>query len=220
VLLNTRSLQIRNFYPKLFGGEKMAAKKSEASDSMGIGQAVKAMRSKSHLTIQDLAAKTGLPKGLIAEIEDGETVPPVATLLKLANALNVGMAAFFEAGEETEAVSVTRKGERARIKRRPHHHEGEVDYIYESLETKKPGKHMEPLLVEFMPMETADMVFTSHEGEEFLYLLSGKLEFRSDERVEVLQPGDAIYFESERNHSFRSLSGKSSKAIVVVWAKK
>jgi quercetin dioxygenase-like cupin family protein len=79
---------------------------------------------------------------------------------------------------------------------------------------------MEPFLVEFMPMETTDMVFTSHKGEEFLYLLTGKLEFRSDERVEVLQPGDSIYFESERNHSFRSLDGKPARGIVVVWAKK
>lgn len=199
---------------------KMASKKSEVNEGVRIGAAVKALREKERLTINDLAAKTGLSKTLLTEIEDGETIPPVATLLKLAGSFNVGMAAFFESGTEPETVSVTRKGERVRIKKRPHHHEGEVDYVYESLETKKPDKHMEPFLVEFMPMETTEMVFTSHKGEEFLYLLTGKLEFRSDERVEVLQPGDSIYFESERNHSFRSLDGKPARGIVVVWAKK
>lgn len=198
----------------------MASKKSEANEGARIGAAVKALREKKRLTVNDVAAKTGLSKTLLTEIEDGETIPPVATLLKLAGSFNVGMAAFFESGTEPETVSVTRKGERVRIKKRPHHHEGEVDYVYESLETKKPDKHMEPFLVEFMPMETTDMVFTSHKGEEFLYLLTGKLEFRSDERVEVLQPGDSIYFESERNHSFRSLDGKPARGIVVVWAKK
>ena len=199
---------------------KMASKKSEVNEGAVIGAAVKALREKKRLTVNDVAAKTGLSKTLLTEIEDGETIPPVATLLKLAGSFNVGMAAFFESGTEPETVSVTRKGERVRIKKRPHHHEGEVDYVYESLETKKPDKHMEPFLVEFMPMETTDMVFTSHKGEEFLYLLTGKLEFRSDERVEVLQPGDSIYFESERNHSFRSLDGKPARGIVVVWAKK
>jgi len=198
----------------------MASKKSEVNEGARIGAAVKALREKKRLTVNDVAAKTGLSKTLLTEIEDGETIPPVATLLKLAGSFNVGMAAFFESGTEPETVSVTRKGERVRIKKRPHHHEGEVDYVYESLETKKPDKHMEPFLVEFMPMETTDMVFTSHKGEEFLYLLTGKLEFRSDERVEVLQPGDSIYFESERNHSFRSLDGKPARGIVVVWAKK
>ena len=199
---------------------KMASKKSEVNEGVRIGAAVKALREKKRLTVNDVAAKTGLSKTLLTQIEDGETIPPVATLLKLAGSFNVGMAAFFESGTEPETVSVTRKGERVRIKKRPHHHEGEVDYVYESLETKKPDKHMEPFLVEFMPMETTDMVFTSHKGEEFLYLLTGKLEFRSDERVEVLQPGDSIYFESERNHSFRSLDGKPARGIVVVWAKK
>lgn len=198
----------------------MASKKSEVNEGVRIGAAVKALREKKRLTVNDVAAKTGLSKTLLTQIEDGETIPPVATLLKLAGSFNVGMAAFFESGTEPETVSVTRKGERVRIKKRPHHHEGEVDYVYESLETKKPDKHMEPFLVEFMPMETTDMVFTSHKGEEFLYLLTGKLEFRSDERVEVLQPGDSIYFESERNHSFRSLDGKPARGIVVVWAKK
>ena len=197
----------------------MASKKSEVNEGVRIGAAVKALREKKRLTVNDVAAKTGLSKTLLTEIEDGETIPPVATLLKLAGSFNVGMAAFFESGTEPETVSVTRKGERVRIKKRPHHHEGEVDYVYESLETKKPDKHMEPFLVEFMPMETTDMVFTSHKGEEFLYLLTGKLEFRSDEKVEVLQPGDSIYFESERNHSFRSLDGKPARGIVVVWAK-
>ncbi len=197
----------------------MAKKEDRSQEGLKIGQRVKALREKQNLTLQDVAAKTGLAKSLLSEVESGEVVPHVSTLLKLAKVLNVGMASLFEDGEAVERVSVTRKGERARVKRRPHHHEGEVDYVYESLETRKPGKHMEPFLVEFMPMETSDMVFTSHEGEEFHYLLEGKLEFRTDDRVEVLEPGDAIYFESDQNHSFRSLIKKPSRAIVVVWAK-
>ncbi len=190
-----------------------------AQEGLKIGQRVKALREKQNFTLQDISAKTGLAKSLLSEVESGEVMPHVSTLLKLATALNVGMASFFEDAEAVERVSVTRRGERVRIKRRPHHHEGEVDYVYESLETKKPGKHMEPFLVEFMPMETSEMVFTNHEGEEFHYVLEGKLEFRTDDRVEVLEPGDAIYFESDQNHSFRSLIEKPSRAVVVVWAK-
>jgi quercetin dioxygenase-like cupin family protein len=156
---------------------------------------------------------------LLAEIESDEVMPPVATLLKLSRALHVGMAYFFKDEAPAEQVSVTRTGERISVKRRPHHREGEVDYIYESLEARMPGKHMEPLLVEFMPMETAEMVFTSHEGEEFLFLLNGQLEFRTNDRVETLSAGDALYFDSVLNHSFRSLTDAPAKAVVVVWNK-
>ena len=76
---------------------------------------------------------------------------------------------------------------------------------------------MEPLQVEFLSMATGDMLFTSHEGEEFAFLLEGKLEFRASDHVEVLSPGDTIYFESDINHSFRGLEEKSARAIVVVW---
>jgi len=154
------------------------------------------------------------------DIERGDFIPPVATLLKLAGSLSVGMAYFFEEMDINEKISITRKGERVRIKRRPHHHEeGEVDYIYEALETKKPDKHMEPLLVEFQPVETSDMVFVNHEGEEFLYILEGTVEFRTDDRTEVLEPGDSLYFDSDINHSWRSLKGKTAKALGVIWNK-
>jgi transcriptional regulator with XRE-family HTH domain len=198
----------------------MARKKDKAVEGLGIGPRVKDLRHKGHITLQDLAAKTGLDKSLLSEIEKGEVIPPVGTLLKLSKALNVGMASLFEDAEAGVKVSVIRKKERTRIKRRPHHHEGEVDYIYESLETKKPDKHMEPFFVEFMPMEIGHMVFASHEGEEFHYVIEGKLEFRTDTVVEVLEPGDALYFESDQNHSFRALGRKSAKVVAVVWAKK
>jgi len=190
-----------------------------AIEELKVGGKIKDLREKNFFTLQDLAAKTGLTKSVLSEIEADEVMPPVATLLKLARALNVGMAYFFRDEAPVEQISVTRAGARVRVKRRPHHREGEVDYIYESLEARMPGKHMEPLLVDFVPMETADMVFTSHEGEEFLFLLDGRLEFRTNDRVETLSAGDALYFDSALNHSFRSLTDQPAKAVVVVWSK-
>lgn len=190
-----------------------------AVEEFKIGGKIKDLRERRFYTLQDLAAKTGLSKTVLLQIETDEITPPVATLLKLARALNVGMAHFFSNEAPADQVSVTRAGERLSVKRRPHHREGEVDYIYESLEARMPGKHMEPLMVEFMPMETARMVFTNHEGEEFLFLLDGKLEFRTPDRVEILSAGDALYFDSGLNHSFRSLMDTPARAVVVVWNK-
>jgi len=197
----------------------MAQDKDAASavEELGIGRKLRALREKRRFTLEDIAARTGLSKTLLADIEAGEFVPPVATLLNLGRTLGVGMAHFFKDEGQGVRISVTRRAERVPIRQRPHHREGEISYSYESLETSKPDKHMEPLFVEFHPAETAEMVFTSHEGEEFAYLLEGSLEFRTDDRVVVMEPGDSLYFESEQNHSFRSLGGKPAKAVVVVW---
>lgn len=189
-------------------------------EGLNLGGKIRDLRERRRLTLQDLAAKTGLPESVLSEMENGAIVPPVASLLKIARALEAGMAHFFRDDGAGVQISVTRRGDRVGIGSRPHHlHEGAVNYIYESLETKKPDKHMEPLFVEFLPMDTGDMLFTSHDGEEFVYVLEGTLEFRTDSRIEVLLPGDALYFESGVNHGFRGLDHRQAKAIVVVWSR-
>lgn len=187
--------------------------------ALNLGSKVRELRQKNQYTLQDVAAKTGLSKPFLSQIENDHVVPPVATLLKLAKAFNVGLAYFFQDDVGKEKIAITRKNERVRVERRPHHRKGEVNYVYEALETKKTDKKMEPFLVEFPVQETSDMVFVSHDGEEFLSLLEGTLEFRSVDRVEVLNAGDSIYFESDLSHSFRCLGEKPARAIVVVWSR-
>lgn len=199
----------------------MAQREDECvgTEALRIGARVRELREKRRYTLQDLSAKTGLSKEELSQIEHSMTVPPVATLLKMAKALEVGMGYFFQEKSGSEEIAVTRLSERVRIKRRPHHQKGEVNYIYEALETKKSDKHMEPFMVEFPPQDTSEMVFVSHDGEEFLTLLEGKLEFRTQSRVELLDPGDSIYFVSNISHSFRCLGDRTAKAIAVVWSK-
>lgn len=191
---------------------------SLAVKALKIGNKVRELRQKNRYTLQDMAAKTGLSKPFLSQIENDHVVPPVATLLKLARGLNVSMAHFFQDELSTEKISVTRSADRSWVERRPHHQKGEVNYRYEALETKKQDKHMEPFMVEFACADTSDMVFMSHDGEEFLYLLEGRLEFRGIDRVEILEPGDSIYFESDLSHSFRRLGESPARAVVVVWS--
>jgi len=184
-----------------------------------IGNKVRELRRKNRYTLQDLAARTGLSKPFLSQIENDHVVPPVATLLKLARALSVGMAHFFQDEAATDKVSITRHGERRRLERRPHQDKGEVAYIYAALETKRKDKSMEPFLIEFPVQNSEEMVFISHEGEEFLYVMEGSVEFRTVDRVELLEPGDSIYFESDLSHSFRCVGDKPATALAVVLTK-
>ncbi len=192
---------------------------SLAVKALKIGGKVRELRQKNRFTLQDLAVKTGLSKPFLSQIENDHVIPPVATLLRLSRALHVGLAYFFQDESGDDKVSITRKYERVKMERRPHHDKGDATCTYESLETRKTGKHMEPFLVEFHAMDPDDMVFNTHEGEEFLFLIEGKLEFRTLDRLEVLEPGDSIYFESDLSHGFRSLSGEPARAIAVIWNK-
>ncbi len=192
---------------------------SIAVKALKIGTKVRELRTKNKYTLQDLANKTGLSKPFLSQIENNHVIPPVATLLKLARALNVSLSYFFQDEATTEKVSITRKNERIRVEKRPHHGKEDVSYIYESLEIKKRDKHMEPFYVEFPPISVEDMNFTTHEGEEFLYVLEGKVEFRTVDRVEILEAGDSIYFDSSISHGFRCVGDKPAKAVAVIWSK-
>lgn len=185
--------------------------------ALQLGSKIRELRLKKNYTLQDVAAKTGLSKPFLSQIENDHVVPPVATLLRLARALNVNLAHFFQDEVGSDKIAITRHNERIRVEKRPHHRKGEVNYVYETLETKKTNKQMEPFLVEFPVQDSSEMVFMNHDGEEFLHVLEGTLEFRSVSRVEVLESGDSIYFESDLSHSFRCLGEKAARAIVVVW---
>lgn len=197
----------------------MSGPVDENVQALKIGAKLKDLREKRRLTLEDMTAKTKLSKDFLARVERGEAMPPVANLLALAKALDVAMGCFFQDEPSEAKIAVTRSGERSRIERRPHHRKGEVTYVYEALEAKKANKHMEPFLVEFPPLDTSEMVFVSHDGEEFIHLLEGRLEFRSTDRVEVLEPGDSIYFDSDVSHSLRCLTDRPARAVVVVWSK-
>jgi transcriptional regulator with XRE-family HTH domain len=186
--------------------------------ALKLGSKIRELRLKKNYTLQDVADKTGLSKPFLSQIENDHVVPPVATLLRLARAFNVNLAHFFQDEVGSDKIAITRHNERIRVEKRPHHRKGEVNYVYETLETKKTNKQMEPFLVEFPVQDSSEMVFMNHDGEEFLHVLEGTLEFRSVSRVEVLESGDSIYFESDLSHSFRCLGEKAARAIVVVWS--
>lgn len=192
-------------------------KNDDSVDRLGIGRKIRELRQKKNLSLEDLAGAIDLKKNILGKIENDEAVPPLGTLLKLSNALDVSMAYFFDHEVAAERIFITRGGDRTRVKVRPFYQEGEVDYFYESLEPRNPHKHIEPFLVIFQPMEASDILFMSHEGEEFHFVLEGTLEFRTDDRVEVLEPGDSLFFEAAMNHGFRALADIPARVIVVVW---
>ena len=76
---------------------------------------------------------------------------------------------------------------------------------------------MEPFLVEFKRKRADKLSYFSHDGEEFIYLLEGVLEFRTENQQYVLYPGDSLYFESSIPHAYRALEKKNARALTVVY---
>lgn len=187
--------------------------------ALHIGRKIRELRKKEGLVLQDLSNRTGLSKALLSQVEKEVVFPPIATLLKISKALNVGISFFFQDGDPEQKVVLVRRNESKVIDSR-HFGREAGGYYYEALAYKKSRKHMEPFLVEFKRKPLSELSYFSHEGEEFIYLLKGKLEFRTETERFVLEPGDSLYFESSLPHAYRALGRGHAKALTVVYPKR
>ncbi len=154
----------------------------------------------------------------LSQVENNAVSPPVATLLRIARALDVNIGYFFREEESKERAVVVRKGERRKVFRRMPAQHRESGYTYEALAYTKNSKHMEPFLVEFEPKKKEEVAFLNHRGEEFLFLFRGRLAFHYNQEEIVLEAGDSLYFEADMPHAFRALKGKKAQGVVVVFS--
>lgn len=188
-----------------------------ASEETRLAERLKRLRMARRMTLEQLAERVGLSKGYLSKIENARQSPPIATLSRIARVLETDVGYFLldDAANETERVSVVRANERRPSVRGA----TEFGYEYMSLAHKRRFKQMEPFVFRF-PKESQHETRFEHEGEEFLFVLSGTIEFEiggpNERRTWVLEPGDSIYFDSTTPHRGRSLTDDATALVVVL----
>jgi transcriptional regulator with XRE-family HTH domain len=195
-------------------------KQKDWNYSLTIGRRIRELRKKRALTIREMASGVGLSVGLISQIENEQTTPAISTLMKISSFLGVDITYFFQAEKSTECFTVVREKERFTSSRRDVGGKLDLGYTYESLAFKQAKKHMEPFIVTFDLKEREDMVFFSHEGEEFVYIMEGKAEFCIEDRSTILEENDSLYFDSGKLHSYRAIGSRPCRALAVVYNKR
>ncbi len=78
---------------------------------------------------------------------------------------------------------------------------------------------MEPFLVTLGPSETEEERST-HDGQEFIFVLQGKMEVRLRDQIHLLEPGDSIYYDSTVPHLVKCHGGKTTKILAVLYTEK
>ncbi len=182
--------------------------------SLDIGSQVRALRSRRDLTLQDLADLTGLSKPNLSQIENNLVTPPIATLLKISAALGVSIGHFFRGTDADTSMVVVRKTDRYGVAKGPHI--THIGYQYEPLAYPKIDKAMEPFIVHMEERAAEAIVYNNHRGQEFLYVLEGRLEFRRGDSVVLLDEGDSLYFDSVVPHGYRGIGG-TAKTLVIIY---
>ena len=180
-----------------------------------IGAKIKELRRARKLTLQDVANQTGFSTALISQIENNNVSPPIATLSKIAKFFDVKIGIFFTEDEEECRYEIVRKAERKLIPRVISRSGTSQGYSYESLSFRKQNKKMEPFLLSVTEKAAEENTY-SHDGEEFLFIMSGSAELLLDDERIILDEGDCVYFDSSLKHRLLSHDGLEVRVLAVV----
>jgi len=180
-----------------------------------IGERIRKLRLSKKMTLESLAKSTGFTTGYISRIENSENAPPISTLSKIAQALEVDISflLYEDRTDSSRNMIITRKDDPKELSNR----KTSYGYRYEALASKKIGKNMEPYIL-YPDFEYT--TFFQHDGEEFFYVLEGKIEFFYGDERYILETGDSIYFNAHIPHSGISLGDKKARVLIIIYSYK
>jgi len=176
-----------------------------------IAQKIRATRLEKNLTIQQLATRTHVSKGLLSKIENSRTIPSLPVFVTLIQSLDISLKDFFKDmilinGKEYLLV---KKGQCATLER-----EGRSGFNHQYILSQNvPNCTIEAVLITIEPGAIGRA--TTTDGYAFKYILSGACEYRINNEVLWLEEGDALYFDASVPHFHVNKSKKKVCMLVI-----
>lgn len=169
-----------------------------------IGIRIRNLRNKNGLTQEELAARTELTKGFISQLERGQTAPSVSTLYDIVECLGTNLSDFFH--EENDLQIVYPKED---YFEKEEESGSKITWLIATAQSKA----LEPIRVELAPGQTIGED-KPHEGEEFGYVLKGKINVHYGDRMYTVGKGDSFIFPANRKHK---ISSACDSVSVFLW---
>ncbi len=170
-----------------------------------IGKKIKKARTSKKFSLDRVANETGFSIEYLKELEGGKSIPPVGALLQIARALEIDSGSLLREPESKMESRI-----KAQTKRTD-------NYAYTTLTPGAENKHLKAFRVMIEAQQDHKGVDYHHEGEEFVYVLAGKVEVAVGEHVNTLQQGESLHFNSGIRHKLKSVSDERAELIVVIY---
>jgi quercetin dioxygenase-like cupin family protein len=180
-----------------------------------LGDRIRQAREIHSLTVEELSDRTGIDAGVLKRVEGNKMIPPLGDLVKLGKALETGMSYLISPGSD-KPMTVLRADQRKETARHLGKSAERYGYFYESLAPEKANRSMEPFMVTLTPSEEVQP--STHDGQEFLFVLQGQMMVQVSGRKEYLEPGDAVYYDSAKPHLVKCVGGREAKILAVIYA--
>ncbi|CAB1059017.1 Transcriptional regulator, MerR family [Olavius sp. associated proteobacterium Delta 1] len=171
-----------------------------------IGKKIKKARTSKKFSFDRVANETGFSTEYLKEVESGKAIPPVGALLQIARALQIDSGSLLKEPESKLESRI-----KAQTKRTD-------NYAYTTLTPGAENKHLKAFRVIIEAQQDHKGVDYHHEGEEFVYVLAGRVEVAVGEHVNTLEQGDSLHFNSGIQHKLKSASDERAELIVVIYS--
>jgi transcriptional regulator with XRE-family HTH domain len=181
----------------------MPRKKTGAN--VPVGQKIKSVRQEKNISLENIANDTGISIENLKKIESGILIPPVGTLLQIAKALEIDSGFLFREQEEQLKERVKAYNKRTE------------NYAYTTLIQEAANKHLKAFKVVVAAYQDHQGVGYCHEGEEFVYVLKGRIEIIVGEHINHLSEGDSLHFNSAIRHMIRNPTEEKAELLVVIY---
>jgi transcriptional regulator with XRE-family HTH domain len=170
------------------------------------GFRLKELRIQRGWTLQELADQSGLSKTFVSRLETGDRQASIAAVLTLARIFGVSLASMFESQLAVEPCLIVRSAEAVS--------KSANGLTYTPLSSAERFFNLQPIRLSISPTRKGTEHFY-HDGEEWIYLLSGRLTLSLAGKTYDLEPGDAAHFDSRLPHRLIARGPHEAEVLLV-----
>jgi len=174
--------------------------------SVNVARQIRALRERRNLSQRSLASASGLSRNTLSLLERGKTSPTVSTLKRLAIALGVDINAFFNSIDD-ESIVYSKAGQRLNLQL--------AQGLMADLGAGMHDQLVTPLILQLNPGARSGSAL-SHDGQDFVYCLSGEVLYTVNGKAFVLEPGDSLFFDGQLLHRFQSTVTEKSEILIIL----
>jgi len=170
-----------------------------------VSKKIKKHRTEMRLTVQELASRSGVTKGLISQIENGRSIPSLPVLFSIIQSLEIGMGPDLE-----NSPVILRKHETYE----PFQKEDAVGFFYRRIMVQTtPASTIDIVLLRLEPGATREPVETA--AFEYKYIISGTVEYIINDTSYVLESGDSLFFDGRLRHNPSAIGNEPAVMLIV-----
>ena len=184
-----------------------------------IGEKLRRLRETKKMTIEQLAEQSQCHAEQIRQIEEGALVPSLTPLLEISRALGERLGTLLD-DDPIEGPVIFKSTESPNVLRfsgkDPKAASSNLDFY--SMGAGKRDRHMEPFMIDVKPRSGEAPPLSAHEGEEFIFVLSGKIKINYGKKTYELEAGESIYYDSVVPHDVHAKGDENARILAVVYA--